>query len=86
MHHTTVALIELGAIFFGLGVLGRLAWKIGISPSLLLLGLEYSAAELVTGVRRSWLAGVVDLLLNAARVGEPRPWWDRARSLLRSIS
>lgn len=102
MHNTTVALIELGAIFFGLGVLGRLAWKIGISPIpfyllgglafgaggilplegigdfgsiaseigvillLLLLGLEYSAAELVTGLRRSWLAGVVDLVLNAA--------------------
>ncbi|HYQ67531.1 cation:proton antiporter [Actinophytocola sp.] len=101
MHNSTVALIELGAIFFGLGVLGRLAWKIGISPIpfyllgglafgsggilplegiegftslaseigvillLLLLGLEYSAAELVTGLRRSWLAGLVDLALNA---------------------
>jgi monovalent cation:H+ antiporter-2, CPA2 family len=100
--HTTVALIELGAIFFGLGVLGRLAWKIGISPIpfyllgglafgsggliplagieefssiaseigvillLLLLGLEYSAAELVTGLRRSWFAGLIDLVLNAA--------------------
>ncbi|HEX6357691.1 cation:proton antiporter [Actinophytocola sp.] len=102
MHNTAVALIELGAIFFGLGVLGRLAWRIGISPIpfyllgglafgsggllplegieefssiaseigvillLLLLGLEYSAAELVTGLRRSWLAGIVDLVLNAA--------------------
>lgn len=102
MHDTTVALIELGAIFFGLGMLGRLAWKVGISPIpfyllggvafgsgglvplagigdfasiaseigvvllLLLLGLEYSAAELVTGLRRSWLAGLVDLVLNAA--------------------
>jgi CPA2 family monovalent cation:H+ antiporter-2 len=102
VHDSTVALIELGAIFFALGVLGRLAWKIGISPIpfyllgglafgsggilplegiegfasisseigvillLLLLGLEYSAAELVTGLRRSWLAGLVDLALNAA--------------------
>lgn len=101
MHDTAIALIELGAIFFGLGVLGRIAWKIGISPIpfyllgglafgrggliplegveeftslageigvillLLLLGLEYSAAELVTGLRRSWLAGLVDLVLNA---------------------
>jgi CPA2 family monovalent cation:H+ antiporter-2 len=101
VHNSTVALIELGAIFFALGVLGRLAWKIGISPIpfyllgglafgsggilplegiggfasisseigvillLLLLGLEYSAAELVTGLRRSWLAGLVDLALNA---------------------
>ena len=102
MHNTAVALIELGAIFFGLGILGRLAWKIGISPIpfyllgglafgsggllplegieeftslaseigvillLLLLGLEYSAAELVTGLKRSWLAGLVDIVLNAA--------------------
>jgi CPA2 family monovalent cation:H+ antiporter-2 len=102
VHNSTVALIELGAIFFGLGMLGRLAWKIGISPIpfyllgglafgsggliplegiqefasiaselgvillLLLLGLEYSAAELVTGLRRSWLAGLVDIVLNAA--------------------
>jgi CPA2 family monovalent cation:H+ antiporter-2 len=101
VHHTTIALIELGAVFFGLGVLGRFAWRIGISPIpfyllgglafgsggliplegieeftaiaseigvvllLLLLGLEYSAAELVTGLRRSWLAGLVDLVLNA---------------------
>lgn len=102
MHTPAIALIELGAIFFGLGVLGRLAWKIGISPIpfyllgglafgsggliplegieefaslaseigvillLLLLGLEYSAAELVTGLKRSWLAGLVDIVLNAA--------------------
>lgn len=102
MHDTAISLIELGAVFFGLGVLGRLAWKIGISPIplyliggiafgtggliplhgiepfthlaseigvvllLLLLGLEYSAGELVTGLRRSWLAGLVDLVLNAA--------------------
>lgn len=102
MHSTAVALIELGAIFFGLGVLGRLAWRIGISPIpfyllgglafgsggilplegvgeftslaseigvillLLLLGLEYSAAELVTGLKRSWFAGLIDVVLNAA--------------------
>jgi monovalent cation:H+ antiporter-2, CPA2 family len=102
VHNSAVALIELGAIFFGLGVLGRVAWKIGISPIpfyllgglafgsggilplegieeftslaseigvillLLLLGLEYSAPELVTGLKRSWLAGLLDLVLNAA--------------------
>ncbi|RKT90137.1 monovalent cation:H+ antiporter-2, CPA2 family [Saccharopolyspora antimicrobica] len=101
MHDTAISLIELGAVFFGLGVLGRLAWKIGISPIplyllgglafgtgglvplhgieafthlaseigvvllLLLLGLEYSAGELVTGLRRSWLAGLIDIALNA---------------------
>jgi monovalent cation:H+ antiporter-2, CPA2 family len=101
VHHTAISLIELGAVFFGLGLLGRLAWRIGISPIplyligglafgaggliplegiepfteiageigvvllLLLLGLEYSAAELVTGLKRSWLAGVLDIVLNA---------------------
>jgi CPA2 family monovalent cation:H+ antiporter-2 len=101
VHDTAISLIELGAVFFGLGILGRLAWKIGISPIplyllgglafgtgglirlhgiqsfthiaseigvvllLLLLGLEYSAGELVTGLRRSWLAGVIDIVLNA---------------------
>ncbi|WP_067835841.1 cation:proton antiporter [Nocardia lijiangensis] len=100
-HETALALIQLGAVFFGLGLLGRLAARIGMSPIplylvgglmfgtgglvelgrvdsfihlaseigvvllLLLLGLEYSAAELVTGMRRSWPAGVVDILLNA---------------------
>ncbi|WP_431950482.1 cation:proton antiporter [Nocardia lijiangensis] len=100
-HETALALIQLGAVFFGLGLLGRVAARIGMSPIplylvgglmfgtgglvelgrvdsfihlaseigvvllLLLLGLEYSAAELVTGMRRSWAAGVVDILLNA---------------------
>ena len=98
---TALALIQLGAVFFGLGLLGRLAGRIGLSPIplyligglvfgtgglvelhhvdqfihlaseigvvllLLLLGLEYSAAELVTGLRASWVAGVLDVVLNA---------------------
>ncbi|MBW4717434.1 cation:proton antiporter [Saccharothrix obliqua] len=102
MHDTAIALVQLGAVFFGLGLLGKMAWRIGISPIplyligglafgegglvplhgiedfshisseigvillLLLLGLEYSAAELVTGLKRSWMAGVVDIVLNAA--------------------
>ncbi|TLF96721.1 cation:proton antiporter [Nocardia cyriacigeorgica] len=101
MSATALALIQLGAVFFGLGVLGRIAAKIGMSPIplyllgglvfgeggivelhevdefihlaseigvvllLLLLGLEYSAAELVTGMRRSWPAGLLDIALNA---------------------
>ena len=101
-HATATALLELGAVLFGLSVLGRLAWRIGISPIplyllgglafgqggllplsgieefislggeigvvllLLLLGLEYSAGELLTGLRRSWLAGVIDVVANAA--------------------
>ena len=102
MDETSLELIQLGAVFFGLGLLGRLAGRIGLSPIplyllgglffgtggivplhgiesftavsgevgvvllLLLLGLEYSAAELVTGLRRSWTAGLVDIVLNAA--------------------
>jgi CPA2 family monovalent cation:H+ antiporter-2 len=99
-HSTATALLELGAVLFGLSILGRLAWKVGISPIplylvgglafgegglvplggideftrlgaeigvillLLLLGLEYSARELMTGLRRSWTAGIIDLVLN----------------------
>ncbi|WP_219416234.1 cation:proton antiporter [Pseudonocardia nigra] len=102
MEHTALELIELGAVFFGLGLLGRLAGKIGLSPIplyllgglffgtggviplhgiegftdlagevgvvllLLLLGLEYSATELMDGMRRSWTAGILDIVLNAA--------------------
>ncbi|WP_247828564.1 cation:proton antiporter [Arthrobacter antioxidans] len=100
MHTTALTLIELGAILLFLGVLGRLAGRIGLSPIplyllgglffgqggfleleglidfsevaseigvvllLLLLGLEYTAKELVTGMRQSWMAGIVDLALN----------------------
>ncbi|MEV0545997.1 cation:proton antiporter [Nocardia salmonicida] len=101
MSGTALALIQLGAVFFGLGVLGRIAARIGLSPIplyllgglvfgtgglielhevedfihiaseigvvllLLLLGLEYTAGELVTGMRKSWPAGLLDLVLNA---------------------
>jgi CPA2 family monovalent cation:H+ antiporter-2 len=99
---TALELIELGAVFFALGLLGRLAGRIGLSPIplyllgglffgtggvvplhgiegfttiagevgvillLLLLGLEYSATELIDGMRRSWTAGLLDIVLNAA--------------------
>ncbi|MHA6626959.1 cation:proton antiporter [Pseudonocardia sichuanensis] len=102
MSQTALELIELGAVFFGLGLLGRLAGRIGLSPIplyllgglffgtggvvplhgiegftalagevgvvllLLLLGLEYSATELISGMRRSWTAGILDIVLNAA--------------------
>lgn len=101
MNESALALIELGAVFFALGVLGRVAGRFGMSPIplyligglafghggfvplgeagefshlaaeigvvllLLLLGLEYTAPELVTGLRRSWMAGLLDLVLNA---------------------
>ncbi|KNC18184.1 potassium transporter [Arthrobacter sp. RIT-PI-e] len=100
MHGTALTLIELGGILLFLGVLGRLAGRIGLSPIplylvgglffgqgglgelhgavefsevageigvvllLLMLGLEYTAKELVTGLRQSWLAGGVDFALN----------------------
>lgn len=100
MDPLALTLIELGAVVFCLGLLARLAGRIGMSPIplyllgglafgaggiiklegmhefahlsgeigvillLLMLGLEYSAAELFTGLRRSWQAGVLDLILN----------------------
>ncbi len=102
MNHVALELIQLGAVFFTLGLLGRVAQRIGMSPIplyllgglafgngglveldgiegfspiasevgvvllLLLLGLEYSASELVSGLKRSWMAGVLDVVLNAA--------------------
>ena len=42
-----------------------MASEVGVVLLLLLLGLEYSASELITGLRRSWAAGIVDALLNA---------------------
>ncbi|BCL21819.1 cation:proton antiporter [Streptomyces tuirus] len=101
MHDTTAMLIELGAIIFALGLLGRLAGRVGFSPIplyllaglafgqggilplraseefvatgaeigvillLLLLGLEYSASELVTTLKTQYPSGAVDFVLNA---------------------
>jgi CPA2 family monovalent cation:H+ antiporter-2 len=93
-------LVELGGIIFALGVLGRLARRIGLSPIplyllaglafgkggllplttseeflsegaqigvillLLLLGLEYSASELVSNLRAQAPVGALNLALN----------------------
>ncbi|HEY8457475.1 MAG TPA: cation:proton antiporter [Actinopolymorphaceae bacterium] len=101
MHASTALLIELGAVILALGIIGRLAGRIGFSPIplyllaglafgqggllplhaseefvatgaeigvillLLLLGLEYSASELVTNLKTQFPSGVVDFLLNA---------------------
>ncbi|MCD7444988.1 cation:proton antiporter [Streptomyces lincolnensis] len=101
MHQTTAMLIELGAIILVLGLLGRLAGRVGFSPIplyllaglafgqggilplqaseefvaigaeigvillLLLLGLEYSASELVTSLKTQYPSGAVDFVLNA---------------------
>lgn len=101
MHETTVLLIELGAVILGLGLVGRFAGRIGMSPIplyllgglafgqgglfplsaseefievgseigvillLLLLGLEYTASELVTSLKTQYPSGIVDFLLNA---------------------
>lgn len=45
--------------------------EIGVVLLLLLLGLEYTAPELVTGLRRSWAAGLFDIVANAT----PAWWW-----------
>ena len=99
MHDATL-LLELGGVLLGLGLLGRLAGRIGLSPIplyllaglafgkggllplvtaqefiqvgaeigiillLLLLGLEYSARELLGTLRAAAPAGAGDLLLN----------------------
>ena len=101
MHETTILLIEVGALLFALGMLGRLGRRFGLSPIplyllaglafghggllplsaseefievgaeigvillLVMLGLEYSATELVGNLRASASSGVLDMLLNA---------------------
>lgn len=94
-------LLEVGGVVLGLGILGRLAALVHVSPIpfyllggllfgsggliplvgseqfisvgaqvgvillLLLLGLEYSAEELVTNLRTHYPSGLVDFLVNA---------------------
>ncbi|GIH03274.1 potassium transporter [Rhizocola hellebori] len=100
--HSAMILIEIGAIVFGLGMLGALSVRWSISPIplyllaglafghggvlelttseeftatgaeigvillLFTLGLEYTAAELVSTLRHNASAGLVDLIMNAA--------------------
>ncbi|ONM47849.1 cation/H(+) antiporter [Nocardia donostiensis] len=70
-----IPLYLLGGLAFGHGgflaldaadKFGEIASEIGVVLLLLLLGLEYTAAELMTGMRRSWPAGLVDIVANAA--------------------
>jgi CPA2 family monovalent cation:H+ antiporter-2 len=101
VHRTTILLIEVGALLFALGMLGRLGRRVGLSPIplyllaglafghgglvplsaseefievgaeigvvllLVMLGLEYSASELVGNLRSSAAAGALDAMLNA---------------------
>ncbi|MBB5829689.1 MULTISPECIES: cation:proton antiporter [Micromonospora] len=102
MHEeTTILLIEVGALLFLLGLLGRLGRRIGLSPIplyllaglvfghggvlpltaseeffavgaeigvillLVMLGLEYSAGELVGNLRSAAPAGLIDGVFNA---------------------
>jgi CPA2 family monovalent cation:H+ antiporter-2 len=100
MDESALFLVELGAVILALGVMARLAGRLGISPIplyllaglalgeggvipvitsedfiefgaelgviflLLMLGLEYSAKELVQGVRSVAVAGLADFILN----------------------
>jgi CPA2 family monovalent cation:H+ antiporter-2 len=68
-----IPLYLLGGLAFGTGGIAELggmkdfahlAGEIGVILLLLMLGLEYTASELFTGLRRSWQAGVLDLVLN----------------------
>jgi K+:H+ antiporter subunit KhtU len=101
VHETTILLIEVGALLFALGMLGRLGRRVGLSPIplyllaglafghgglvplsaseefiqvgaeigvvllLVMLGLEYSADELVDSLRSGVFAGAYDAVLNA---------------------
>ncbi|WP_406051189.1 cation:proton antiporter [Kribbella sp. NBC_00889] len=102
MHENlTALLIELGAVILALGILGRIAGRLGFSPIplyllaglafghggllplaaseefvatgaeigvillLLLLGLEYTASDLVSTLETQYVSGAVDFLLNA---------------------
>jgi monovalent cation:H+ antiporter-2, CPA2 family len=101
VHSTTILLIEVGALLFALGMLGRIGRRFGLSPIplyllaglafghggfiplsaseefievgaeigvillLVMLGLEYSASELVGNLRSAAPAGVIDALFNA---------------------
>ncbi|TCJ89588.1 cation:proton antiporter [Nocardia alba] len=69
-----IPLYLLGGLAFGRGgfidlgaatEFGHMASEIGVVLLLLLLGLEYTAPELMTGLRRSWTAGMLDLVANA---------------------
>ena len=101
MHSTTILLIEVGALLFALGMLGRIGRRFGLSPIplyllaglafghgglvplsaseqfieigaeigvillLVMLGLEYSASELIANLRSAAPAGLLDALFNA---------------------
>ncbi|HWI30921.1 MAG TPA: cation:proton antiporter [Microbacterium sp.] len=101
MDHGALVLIEIGALILGIGLLSRLASRLGISPIplilvgglafgeggllpftqgeefieigaeigvillLLMLGLEYTAQELVGNLKTSKAAGLFDMVLNA---------------------
>jgi CPA2 family monovalent cation:H+ antiporter-2 len=102
MHSLATLLIEVGALLLLLGLLSRLAIRVGISPIplylvlglvvgssgllsdsessefiaigselgvillLVMLGIEYSASELVTNLKQSRAAGLLDLVANGA--------------------
>jgi len=101
VNESTLLLVEVGALLLALGLLSRLASRIGISPIplylvaglafghggaiplsasegffeiggeigvillLVMLGLEYTATELVDSLGRSRAAGIFDVALNA---------------------
>ena len=71
MHTTAISLIELGAVFFGLGLLGRLAWRIGISPIPLYL---------VGGLASSRGTTLPDRFARGMFIGQHGSWNRKPRS------
>jgi monovalent cation:H+ antiporter-2, CPA2 family len=101
VHSSAIFLMEFGAVILGLGLLGRFAGRLQLSPIplyllaglafgeggllplgaseefvalgaeigvillLLMLGLEYSASDLVSNLKTQYPAGLVDCALNA---------------------
>ena len=123
--HTAALLIQLGAVLFALGLLGRFAGllkipvvplyllaglafgqggfislsaseefikvaaEIGVILLLVMLGLEYSASELLSNVRSQAPVGVLDALLNAlpgAGVALLAGWGPKAAVALAGIT
>ena len=73
MGMSPIPLYLLGGLAFGTGGIveldgmqqsAHLFGEMGVILLLLMLGLEYTASELFTGLRRSWQAGLLDFVLN----------------------
>ena len=82
MEDIALELIELGAVFFGLGLLARLAGRIGLSPIPLYLlgGLAFGTGGIIplTGIESFTSLAASDV--TPQRAVQPRPAPLRARA------